>query len=348
MALKYPKFIGKNQEKMGLFRLQKQYPVGDARRYPIGLRLPIPVDVSFGSRKPVREGAMRLNSDEAIKDSSNKIKAKQLMSSVGIPVLATYQLSDYMDNGVLDIEHLDEDGGLQFPMVLKYASLSGGREMYRIDNEADFLEVLAEKVTPRVRALPANKRQAFLGKYFLEPFFASVAEYRIHASPWLFNIPMNYIFKRNVRGEDSNWRAETQEWYNNRGVMCVAKKLIRQEAYEQGRWHRSIDEDVFMKYIFEEPDHGQEFHWDELYEDAVLALRIMGLDFGCIDVLIGENGDYVFLETNSNPGISVYRDQRPALSITAQAYLQSLGRIIMEKAYEEKFYRPTVIHQNQN
>lgn len=340
MALKYPKFIGKNSAKMKLFRMQKQHPIGDKKRYPIGVRLPIQVDISFGVNTPTRKGALRINTNEAIKASANKLKTKELLSAVGVPVLPSWPLSKYLNSGILDIDLIREDQILETPKVLKHKRLSGGREMAKIENLGDLLEVLSH-IGHLIREIPENNkqgRQQVINNYFFEPFFEIAAEYRIHGSPWLYNSPMKYTFHRNVRKDDSLWSTETVEVLANHGEICCARKMLTQAAKDGGEWSRNIKEGVaFMKYFFTKPPN-----WADIVEDSILALSAVGLDFGCVDILVGANGNYVISETGANPGMYVYEDSRPNLSITAQAYQQAFARLIMEKAYRTGAYVPEV------
>lgn len=333
--MKYPLFRGINVEKVKHFRIQKDQPIGTPARYPIRTRFPFPVDVSFGKRFSTRQGALRINTDEGIKTSADKIRTKEVISAVGCPVLPTIKLIDLIEDGIIDVGRVAEE--LSYPVVLKHKGLSGGREMKFINNDQEFLAAILE-IQAKLQGFGANREQArrHAQNYFFEPKFEIAKEYRIHASPWLYNVLMTYNFLRNRQGEEG-WESDSTQMVTNRGDICVCRKM-KYNGVETN--HRNLHEGIFFKYLFY-PENEID-NYIEMLEDVILALHTVGLDFGFADVLVDRDGRWVISETGSNPGMKFYDDRPVTQSITAQAYLQAMGRIILEKAVTTNFWRPCV------
>lgn len=334
--MKYPRFIGRNKSKLNrYFRLQKQHPVGDARRYPVG-RYPFRVDVSFGSLSRTRpEADLRLNESEAIKNSMNKLKTKEIWSQAerGIPQVENYaRLTEFVDDRELDVDALE--ARFSYPFVAKRISRSGGEGLHFI-MDIDGLANLASTIHTS-----QNSRQ-LLEDYYIEDMFVLTHEYRIHVAPVLYDVDVKYTYKKSValRGpEGQEWAVEVVGPTNrNNGVIVACRKMIRQEAWENGRRHRSLGDgtEVFFKYNFTRPNC-----WEEMCDKAVEAIAALNLDFGFVDVLYNnDTGEYVFCESGTNPGMEV-SDDRPTDNITAQHYVQAFPHIILQTAIERGIYTP--------
>lgn len=334
--MKYPLFRGLNKEKVAHFCLQKEFPIGDSRRYPIRSRFPFQVDVSFGKRFSTRPGALRVNTNEGIKNSANKITTKELISPLGCPVLPTVSLTSVLQDNMIDIVNIEET--LSYPMVLKHKGLSGGREMVFIE-DADQLIAGLQNIQQKLSLLGNNREQILrhIGNYFFEPYFEIAREYRIHVSPWLYEVMMTYNFQRNRQGEEG-WEVDNRTWVTSRGDICVARKMRRNGS--EVRFRNLQEGETFFKYIFNPIVEIE--NYEDILHDVIVAVKAVGLDFGFADVLIDAQGNWVISETGSNPGMKFYNDRPVKASITAQAYMQAMGRIILEKVYQTNFYRPCV------
>lgn len=327
MPLYYPKFFGRNAQKMNMyFRLQKQYPVGDPSRYPIGARFPFRVDVSFGSRRPTRESArLRINTPEAVKNSSSKMRTKRMWTEAGLPHTTPWlRMSDIMEDGFLNVTRLEEEVG--FPCVAKLNSSSGGRGMYFLDD--------IDQVGAFASWMRSHGGQSKVNSYFFERLFPVRREYRLHVSPHLQGRTITYNIRKNVRDGNAWIVREEPPRIQRDGLIVACRKMVRQEAYEENsRRGRNLGDDTFFRYNITPPPY-----WERLVEQAVEAIRVLGLDFGFVDVLVDENDNYVFSESGSNPGMLMDED-RIAPSITAQAYQQAFKHIILAKAERELGYR---------
>lgn len=337
--MKYPLFRGLNKVKVSKFRLQKEFPIGDRRRYPIKTRFPFKVDVSFGKRFSTRENALRINTDGGIRNSADKITTKKLINAVGCPVMSTVLLTDILQENMVDLDVAVTH--LSFPAVLKHKGLSGGREMVYIE-DTDQLVTALQNVQQKLSTLGNNREQILrhVSNYFFEPYFEIHKEYRIHVSPWLFNVMMTYNIQRNRQGE-SGWEVDTRQWITNRGDICISQKL--RYSGSTVRFRNLQEGETFFKYIFSPTVEIE--NYEDILNDVLVAIKAVGLDFGFADVLVDREGNWVISETGSNPGMTFYNDRPVTHSITAQAYMHAMGRIILEKAYQTNFYRPCVDSQ---
>ena len=213
MAKYYPAFRGRNKAKMQMFRLQKDKPVGDPSRYPIGMLFPFRVDVSFGKLSMTRSGALRINETEAIKKSFNKITTKEVWERAGIPHPGpSWRLSNYVRNGDFLVQEFEETENLNYPLVMKRTHGSGGKGFSMIRNY-DELVVALGHVAP-----------GDVPNYFFEPAFNMTREYRIHVSPHLSGKSITYTVDKPVKQSDGSWSSQREIITRNNGVIHEVRK----------------------------------------------------------------------------------------------------------------------------
>lgn len=321
----YPRFMGRSSTKMAEFRLQKQFPKGNASRYPIGIRFPFQVDVSFGSMKKTRPGALRINTVQAIKNSANKVRTKQIWEAAGdIPYPGqSVMMSDFVENGT---EFLIEDfeAAIEYPMVMKRTNRSGGEGFYVIRSVNDLASALAQ-------VAPAN-----IPNIFFEPFFDKTDEYRIHVAPLLAGKPISYRLDKPVKQNDGTWSTQMEVVTANNGVIHQVKKKVRGDAQDVEA--RNFDQGTtFFTSRFDKPAN-----WTYVCSKAVEAIDALGLDFGFVDVLYNRNtSQFVFCESGSNPGMQ-NNPEVPTKNVTLQCYLQAMKHIILARAQATEGYQVRV------
>lgn len=325
----YPNFFGKNSEKVGIFRLQTEYPVGDRRRYPIGTKFPFQVDVAFGltNTGQRRTGALHVNTLEAIKASANKLEAKEIWDEQEMAYHAKpyAPLSRFVDEeGFFDGDAFISFFGANNKVVIKAKTLSGGRGMKIVSNFEELREFLIGEF-----ANPQENSRENTEKFFFEGFFPNTREYRIHVSPFLYNVDVPYQFEYSRKDGNAWVRHMSPEEIRSNGVILAQKKVIRQEAWDAGVRTRNLTDSnsVYFTTEFTKPAN-----WGVICEEAVSAISALNLDFGFVDCLYNsETSEFCFAESGSNPGMS-NSDDRPTLNITAQHYLQAFPKIIHYKA----------------
>lgn len=334
MAKYYPAFRGRNKAKMQMFRLQKDKPVGDPSRYPIGMLFPFRVDVSFGKLSMTRSGALRINETDAIKNSFNKITTKEIWERAGIPHPGpSWRLSNYVRNGDFLVQEFEDTENLNYPLVMKRTHGSGGKGFAMIRNY-DELVVALGHVAP-----------GDVTNYFFEPAFDMTREYRIHVSPHLSGKSITYTVNKPVKQADGSWSSQREIITRNNGVIHEVRKKIRQEAHDTGRTGtRNFDQgNTYFTTKFDRTSN-----WNYMCTKAVKAIAALGLDFGFVDVLYNHNsGKFVFCESGSNPGMKQNPDI-PVDNLTFQFYRQAMKHIILSKAQKSSKFRlriPTTVNQ---
>lgn len=316
---RYPAFYGRSQTKMNTYFRMRDFPVGDARRYPIGMLFPFKVDVSFGSKKMTRKGALRINTPDAITKSANKVRTKRIWSQHGVPHTGSHRLAiEFLDNeNAFNIDQFEQF--FTYPVMAKLKSSHGGNGMVVIDDVDDLIAFLTN---PKFQENPELFR-----RYFFEPKFPVTQEYRIHVSPHLVDTTVTYKLKKSRKDEDGAWQELPEQTVIRKdGVIHAVRKLKRNGAGPLDG--RNFDQgDIIFSSTFTQPDN-----WDTMIEMAVKAIKVLGLDFGFVDVLYNEeNSSFVFCESGANPGMK-QNPERPTESITAQCYQQAMKFIILNKA----------------
>ncbi len=311
MSLHYPNFIGGKGSKMRTyFRKNKDYPVGHPKRYPISnFVFRYPVDISFGSVRPSDPTRLRINIPEGIKKSADKILTKNCIKDT-CPVVTPYcRATDFLVQHDMNILGLERAIG--YPMVAKKRRGMGGEGMYFIDNSDELLEFI--------------QKEQDLKQYFFEKKYNFNKEYRIHVSPLLVDIPINYSFKFEQKQEDGSKieRMSAGVTRTNGEIHGIQKKKRNGVA----TLTRNFDRDsVIFSSSFNRPPV-----WEDMVKASVEAAKLMKLDFCCTDILYNsETREFVISETNTNPGMDSAPDSTVP-NITAQHYQIAFPHIVLNK-----------------
>ena len=314
----YPMIYGRRKAKSDLFRMQKQHPKGNPLRYPLGLH-PMRADISFGKNTAVREGAIRLNSNHAIKLSADKLATLEIWESADIPHTSSecdhFLPSNFITERGFDVERFRE--AIDYPVVFKKIYSSGGKGMKFVRNIDELTAGLAE-----------IGKGPLLKSYYIERLFNFHHEYRIHAAPSLKGVPLTYQFEYSKKDEDGNWEVhESDPIQREDGIILGVRKMIRQEAHDSGNTDRHFNVgSVFFTTKFPRPSE-----WENMCSDAVKAIAALKLDFGFVDCLYNSvTGQYAFCESGSNPGMNS-SGNRPTINVTAQHYRIALRELLNQK-----------------
>jgi len=317
MSRYYPKWDGHSTEKLNKFRMNRNFEEGDPKRYTIGMRFPFQVLVSFGKRRNTPENHLRINSNEAIKLTINKVETKALLQSLEIPIVEPYAKFETFVDEVqkhFDVERFERV--FNYPVLAKKMKGSRGSGMFLLNNIND-LATFIQTINARASM---NKQEFY--SYFFEKAIPLRREFRLHVSPLLVNLPLTYKFEYcPPNGQGQFVRQATPRIITQRdGLIFAIEKSVPSDL-------NNIDPDqLTMTSTFTKPNN-----WQEIVESCTAAVEAVGLDFGAVDVLYDSDGKFYISEINSNPEFSTHPDN-PCESLECQAYIQAMKHIILKKA----------------
>lgn len=296
-----PLVVGISGSKMNqFFRIKKAFAQTDARRYPVG-RYAYRVNIAFGKDVPKnRNQYLTINTIDSIRKSSNKIVTKEIWRENDINCHATFaRFKSFLNpEGYFEYSYFcDIFDFPDKPVLIKTANLSRGRGMELIQNADDLGEYFRTFF---------RKEERTKNKIFIESFFKNTREFRIFCSHHIEETTTINILNR----------VETFP----KGVFLAYEKVNRSDS-ENNHWARNHNPNISFTTSFARPSK-----WEEMCEQAVKAVKVLGLDFGFIDCLYNdETQEYCFCESGSNPGI------KGEESLTAKALLVALPKIIIQK-----------------
>lgn len=311
-----PRVLGANSEKLANFRIQQNIAVGNPLRYPIG-RFPFMVDVSFAGKTPTRTGALRINTFASVKNSANKITSKKLWGDC-IPHSRPFkELKAFVFDGEFRVDQFEEL--FIYPLVAKRTNTSKGKGFTYIKSYEDLENFLSNA-----------ENAPYFKHYYFESFFEFDKEYRVHVSPWLQDRRIIYNYTRPSTNGIENIIKDTSN-----GCIFMSQKKLKQEAYDRGVRHTTrggkYDDIVFSSRFTPQSWMNSMIH------DAIEAIKLLGLDFGFIDVGYNSStNQYVFFESGCNPELT-----NPEI----QCYKQALQQIILYKAENTNFMPRGYVHR---
>lgn len=262
--------------------------------------LPFRSLIRFGSTTPVEETKMvqdpnriELNSIEAIRNSSNKLRMKNCFHENEVKTALWWTIVEGGQRLFNQENYQGENGGgtylrveeLPYPIVVKHKYGSRGRGNTKINTEEDMTAWLDN--TPHH------------SNYIFEVFHNFSREYRLHVT--------------------------------ENGCFYTCRKLLRNEFKDDpASWQRH---DERCNWVREEHElFDKPINWDEIEVQCVNALKSVGLDFGAIDLKVqsattssGERRewcDFIVIEINSAPSFG---------SITEIKYKEILPNLLTSK-----------------
>lgn len=291
-----PTLDGHNHDKLRFFRMDQTKEKGDKARYPLG-RLPVRSFISFGKERNTENYPLRLNSNRAVNTSFNKVATKEILRRLSIPVAHHVQ--------ALDFSSVDDDGGYSISITPLIHSLSGFPIIMKpVEGEAGQGVTIINNINELIDFIEQDE---FFGdnleNYIVEDYFSHHSELRFHVSPWI-----------------DTFIAPNGEKFTN-GVFTIQKFLrpdkqdLAGEKVEFTTRHNLSDEKKA-----------------ELSKIAAKAIAGVGLDFGAVDFLVGDDG-FIVGEINSNPYMNLDGDYHNPGYIV-KVYRQALAKMLVEKAIE--------------
>jgi hypothetical protein len=134
-----------------------------------------------------------------------------------------------------------------------------------------------------------------------------------------------YIFEK-----FHNYTREYRLHVTEEGCFYTCRKLVRNDAPEEGRWSRHDDNCVWV--IESNPSFNKPVNWDTIVTECVKALKALGLDICCFDVKVQgarkdngnlrENPEFIIIESGSAPSFG---------EITLQKYCEEIPKVLKKK-----------------
>ena len=307
-GINFPFFRGKKSKLDDFFRRKSNPSIGPFSKA---------VDVYFGpSKKKPRQGAVIINNAVARGNSGNKLRTNKMLLRQGISVSPkSIKLTEFFTPESNQFLLKNFKSEFEFPVALKRISGKGGIDFYKIADLAGLQKVLT--------ALPRFK----VDHMFFEPYFVHDSEFRIHASSHLVGVNINYTYTWSKKVED-DWEIHTESDSRDNGVILYQKKAVKNGTKRTSTGNYDPAHTVFLS-RFNFPEG-----FDEIAKQTVKAVGLLGLDFGCADILFNQStGEYRICEVNSNPGMSQDK-KRPTMPVTAQVYRTALNQIIRKRCAE--------------
>lgn len=207
------------------------------------------VVIRLGGTKPYADYDVQINTAEAVANSVNKIRQKELLLAASLPTLPVLTEPTY-------------------PCVVKGIYRSGGTSVFVINSREEF-----ESITASMQ-----------GNYYIEPLFTATSEYRLH---------------------------------------CTQK-----EVFFSVKKHKRNPSDIIINRDnhFNKMEFLKPRLWNQMQVDCVRAMKVLGLDIACFDVLYDSTDPnqhkFTISEANTNPEL---------LLNTYNAYLAKLTELINDK-----------------
>lgn len=122
-----------------------------------------------------------------------------------------------------------------------------------------------------------------------------------------------------------NYTKEYRLHVDKNGCFYTCRKLLKNEADENNRWHRHDENSVWI--LEENPSFSKPKNWESIVEHCVKALNSVGLDIGACDVKVQtEKGkkdtfvpDFIVMEINSAPALG---------EVTAKKYIEKITQLV--------------------
>jgi glutathione synthase/RimK-type ligase-like ATP-grasp enzyme len=135
----------------------------------------------------------------------------------------------------------------------------------------------------------------------------------------------NYIFEKFY-----NFSREYRLHVTSERCFYTCRKMLKRDTPEDKRWFRNDSNCVWI--LEDNPEFDKPVNWDAIVQEAVKALKAVGLDIGGIDVRVQsatdgrgqrrENPEFIILETNSAPSFG---------DITLEKYKVEIPKILRRK-----------------
>ena len=287
------------QKKKRKNRLYDRHHMRVFSRHPShrSLRMKVPTGgtrtlLRLGSSTTSNWPSIEINTVDAIKNSSNKIKMKKLFHQAGVPSpdfvivengsFTYYRTGNRPETGLTADQVIDkfrrERRGIS-SVIRKKCFRSRGNGMIKIDTITE----LRAQLRNALNYAGDNPR-------YFEKYSNFTREYRLH---------INGVHNR---------------------CFYTCRKMLKEDTPENKRWFRNDSNCVW--YLPDNPNFNRPNTWVNIVSSCTTAMEAVGLDIGAFDVKVASDGRHYVLEVNSAPSFG---------DITLQKYIEELPTIINEK-----------------
>lgn len=282
--------------------IRSRHPSHDALRREL-IRLPFRSVIRLGSLTELKDPStlrgerVELNSAEAIKNSSNKLRMKECFTKSKVKT-AEWYIYNKNGNG--------NNFQKQFP---------GENDNTDLEGWEDFSEIHLD--------YPIVAKSLFGSKGKGNTLIKS----SIELDNFTDNHKMdNYIFEKYC-----NYNKEYRLHVTKNGCFYSCRKMLKKEFKEHDNsWQRHDDNCVWI--LEENAEFDKPVNWDEIIEHCVKALISCGLDFGACDLRVQNNRNsegelrercnFIVVEINSAPSFG---------KVTLEKYKEELPKLLIEK-----------------
>ena len=291
-----------NKDKKYRPMIRSRHPSHSRLRYEME-KLPFKSVVRFGSLTEltdiasVRGNRIELNSKEAIRNSSSKLRMKQCFTKANV---RTAEWFIYNPNG----------NGNNFRK-----QFAGNKDDTNLEGWEDFSEKILE--------YPIVSKHYFGSRGTGNKLHKSQTELQ----EWIKDKKLeNYIFEKFV-----NYNKEYRLHCTKNGCFYSCRKMLKTEFKDHpNAWQRHDDNSIWI--LEENESFDKPENWDEIVDHCVRAVTSCGLDFGACDLRVqnnyNEHGelreecDFIVIEVNSAPSFG---------NVTLEKYKEELPKLLKEK-----------------
>jgi len=248
--------------------------------------------VRLGSTTAVEPERIECNSIEGVKNSASKLRMKQCFTRAGV------KTAEWWKPDIIDGSLICYPNGNQNP-----------------PRDEDFKD---ETNLPYPIIAKSHFGSRGEGNYKLDT--------QQDLERWMRGKDLSgYIFEK-----FHNYTREYRLHVTEEGCFYTCRKLVRNDAPEEGRWSRHDDNCVWV--IESNPSFNKPVNWDTIVTECVKALKALGLDICCFDVKVQgarkdngnlrENPEFIIIESGSAPSFG---------EITLQKYCEEIPKVLKKK-----------------
>lgn len=202
-------------------------------------------------------------------------------------------------------------------------------DWWKVDNEPDF---------PNSKVFYKNNTQEYTKKEEL-PYPIIAKSHFGSRGEGNYKLDTQEDLERWMRGKDlsgyifekfHNYTREYRLHITEDGCFYTCRKLVRNDAPEEGRWSRHDDNCVWI--VEDNPSFNKPVNWNAIVEDCVKALKALKLDICCFDVKVQgskknngdlrENPEYIIIESGSAPSFG---------EVTLKKYIEEIPKVLRKK-----------------
>jgi glutathione synthase/RimK-type ligase-like ATP-grasp enzyme len=104
----------------------------------------------------------------------------------------------------------------------------------------------------------------------------------------------------------------------------ACRKMLKSEIPKEDRWFRNDSNSIWV--LEDNPLFNIPETWEEIKDECIRALDVIGLDIAAMDVIVSKSGEFKILESNSAPSFG---------TITPYRYMEVINRLYNKKIKEQ-------------